>query len=184
MTSSYLVGSGMFKSDIVRVRGASLENSILSEAKVDGLSLAEHAAAGHRINATFVSREAIENMMDAGGELDAALSAIGIDKKSFQKEKNIAISNLNASGGAVGIQGRHPSEYANSFSGSHIFLDDTLKGAEAKITDMSLAAETAIKMVTWFMPLWLVLMLKSMAKSSVSINSRFRHSRAPCRTII
>lgn len=176
MTSSYLVGSGMFKADIVRVRGASLENSILKEAKVDGLSLAEHAAAGHRINATFVSREAIENMMDAGGELDAALSAIGINKESFQKEKNIAISNLNASGGAVGIQGRHPSEYANSFSGSHIFLDDTLKGAEARVTDMSLAAENGDKDGD--------LVYAAMARADVEINGKkFRLNQLQIQTL-
>lgn len=146
-TSGYMYGSGVFKANIIKltdnnfiydkdIEGNALKekvvvNDLMENAMVDGISLASHVRAGHNVNAVFLGKDFFEN-------------AIGDDfLKQFKLEKgdvgNI-IESVNKMS-AVGLQGRQPAEYSNSFGGAYIFYDKTLASNQARVVQNTLSGQ-------------------------------------------
>lgn len=160
-TSGYMIGSGGFKAGILATDEAALRTSaVLNEARIDGHTIAEHALAGHRVNATFLSEKAIRNSMMVGDMSDAlaAVMDLGKEKNLSEGEKLIHttraeakgaleagmgryLDKFNENGGAVGVNLRYPSEYQTSMSGTHIFLDRTLNDNQMRTTDMTMVGQ-------------------------------------------
>lgn len=166
LTSGYLPNSGMFKGGILRTEtGASLDdtikfkddwlkekdrlktrvsaNQLLKDYEVDGVSLAKHLEAGHRVNAVFVGKDYFENMVK-GEDFRDTLAKIKGYKSADQiteKDEKEAVSQLIASAqkGTIGIGLRQPMEYEGSVQAMHIFYNANIASNEMIMTESAAA---------------------------------------------
>lgn len=146
-TSGYMYGSGVFKANIIKLtdndfvydkdaEGKALKqkvvvNDLMENAMVDGISLASHVRAGHNVNAVFLGKDFFKNAIG-----DDFLEQFKLDKSDVG---NIigAVNEI----GAVGLQGRQPAEYSNSFGGAYIFYDKTLASNQARVVQNTLSGQ-------------------------------------------
>ena len=158
---AYLPESAMFKANIIRFRngeaeaneftehGAQAEKAVnksklLRDAKVDGLSIAEHEALGHHVNAMFVGENFFRNMVENEDFTKALEATLG--RPVTQDDKNNALKNILAQAatkGGTGIELRQPMEYLDSVQGMHIFYDPTLSGNQALVTEAAAKGQKA-----------------------------------------
>ena len=157
----YLPESGMFKANIIRFRNGEAEaneftehggeatkavskNKLLREAKVDGLSIAEHEALGHHVNAMFVGEDFFRNMAENEDFTKALEASLG--RPVTQEDKDKALQNIlrqASTKGGTGIELRQPMEYFDSVQGMHIFYDPTLSKNQALITEAAAKGQKA-----------------------------------------
>lgn len=162
-SEGYLSGSAMFKANIIRARNGEASvngfdeghtkismNELLGRAKVNGISIAEHEAAGHHVNAMFVGEDFFRNMVKGNKAFDAALAS-SLDKKVedlTEDDREDALQKMlkqaSVSGG-TGIELRQPMEYFDSVQGMHIFYDKSLSSNEAFITEAAAKGQKADK---------------------------------------
>ena len=169
VTTGYLPNSGMFKGGILRTEnGLTLDetdikwkddwlkeeerlksrvssNQLLKDYSIDGVSLADHIAAGRRVNAVFVGKDYFENIVKNGGEFRQALAAIkgykSVEEITENDEEEALEQVLNAAKtGSIGIGMRQPMEYEGSVQGMRIFYNEHIASNEMVMTETAAAA--------------------------------------------
>ena len=146
-TSGYMYGSGVFKANIIKLtdnnfvydrdtEGKALKqkvvvNDLMENAMVDGISLASHVRAGHNVNAVFLGKDFFKNAI--GNDF---LERFGLEKGDIGS----MLGDVNKLS-AVGLQGRQPAEYSNSFGGAYIFYDKTLASNQARVVQNTLSGQ-------------------------------------------